>query len=124
MEGLSPRRRELLLKLETVGLVSAVMLEDLRWWPGGFSGRLPRVGAPRVVREMGTTRLMPWFSELVRVRTGLDLLVLEVVFGVTLAFTPAGRIFEVGAFLVDGLDEVAGSAFSLVKAASVFSLVV
>lgn len=92
--------------------------------PGGFSGRLPCDGAPWLVLEMGTTRLMPWFSELVRVRTGLDLLVAEAVFGVV-GFIPVGRVLEVGRFLLDGLDEVTNSAFPFVEeAASVFSLVV
>ena len=80
MDGLSPRRREVLLRLETVVLFSPAVLEDPRWWPRGFSGQLPGDGAPRIFREMGTTRLMPWFSEVVRVRTGLDLLVVELVF--------------------------------------------
>lgn len=111
VEGLSPRRKEVLLRLETVRLAGVAVLEEPRWLPGGFSERLPRDGAPRLVLEMGTTRLMPWFSELVRVRTGLHLLAAEFAFGVA-GFIPAGRLLEVGRFLVDGLDEV---AFPLVE---------
>lgn len=82
VDGLSPCLKEVLLRLETVTLAGAAVLEEPWWLPGGFSGRLPCDGAPRLVLEMGTTRLMPWFSELVRVRTGLDLLTAEAVFGV------------------------------------------
>lgn len=124
VEGLSPRRTELLLRLETVTLAGAAVLEDPRTFPGGFSGRFPRDGAPLLALEMGTTRLMPWFSELVRVRTGLLLLVAEEAFGVAV-FVPAGRVFEVGRLLVDGLDEGPGSAFLLLdEAVSVFPLAV
>lgn len=112
VEGLAPRRRELPLRLETVRLA------------GSFSGRLPRDGATRLVLEMGTTRLMPWFSELLSVRTGLHLLAAAAAAAFA-GFIPAGRVLEVGRFLVDDLDEVAGSAFPLVEeAVSVFSLVV
>lgn len=73
---------------------------------------------------MGTTRLMPWFSEFVRVRTGLLLLAAEAVFVfVDVGLIPAGRVLEVGRFLAD--DEVTGLTFSSVEEASpVFSLVV
>lgn len=116
----SPRRRtEVPLRSETVRPVP----EDPRRGPG-FSGHSPGVGATRFFREIGTTRLMPWFSELVRVRTGLGLLAGEAVFGVVLGFIPAARVFEVGVFLADRLEEAAGFAFSMVDADSVFSLVI
>lgn len=124
VEGLAPRRKEVPLRLETVRLAGAAVLDEPRWLPGGFSERLTRDGAPRLVLEMGTTRLIPWFSVLVRVRTGLPLSAAEVVFEAA-GFIPAGRVLEVGRLLVDGLDEVAGSAFPLVEeAVSAFSLVV
>lgn len=124
VEGLSPRRREVLLRLDMDTLAGAAAMEGPRWLPGGFSGRLPRDGAPRLVLEMGTTRLMPWFSELVRVRTGLTLLAVEPAF-VIAGLSPGGRVLEVGMFLVDGLDDGIGSTFFLVEeAASLFSLVV
>lgn len=114
VDGLSPRRTEVLLRLEAVGVA---VLEEPRWWPGGFSGRLTKEEAPRLILEIGTTRLMPWFSELVRVRTGLHLLPV-----VAAGFIPGGRVLEVGRFFEDDLDEF--SAFPLVEeAASVFSLV-
>lgn len=118
VEGLSPRRREVLLKLETVRLAGVAVLEEPRWLPGGFSGHLASDEAPRLFLEMGTTRLMSWFSELVRVRTGWDL------FGFA-GFIPAGRVLEVGRFLVDDLEEVTDSALPFMEEdAAVISLVV
>lgn len=91
-------------------MADAAVLEEPLWLPGGFSACLPRVRAPRLVLEMGTTRLMSWFSEFVRVRTGLYLLVADTMFGVA-GFIPAGRVLEAGGFLVDGLDKVTSCAF-------------
>lgn len=87
VDGLS-RRSDGLLRVEAP-----------RWVPGGFSEPLGL--------EMGTTRLMSRFSELVRVRTGLDVLVA--------GLAPAGRVLVVGGFLVDGLGD---STFSLVGEAA------
>lgn len=124
VEGLSPRRRVVLLRLDMDTLAGVTAMEGPRWLPGGFSERLPRDGVPRLVLEMGTTRLMPWFSELVRVRTGLTLLAVEAAV-VIAGLIPGGRVLEVGRFLVDGLDEGISSTFLLVEeAASLFSLVV
>lgn len=84
--GLSARRMEALLRFE--GGVEPRLME------GGFSGRLPRDGAPRLGLEMGTTRLRPCCSESVRVRTdrpageellGVDGLKEEAAFGLSLA---------------------------------------
>lgn len=101
VDGRSPR----LLRVEMVGPPGAA---------GGFSGRFPRDGAPRLVLEMGTTRLMPWFSVSVRVRTGFCLLAAA-------GFIESGRVLEVGRVLVGDLDE---SAFPFVEeAASVIRLV-
>lgn len=91
--------------------------------PGGFPGPFPRDGAPLLFLEMGTTRLIPWCSELVRVRTGVDLSAAEVVFGVP-GLIPVGGALEEGGFL-DSLEEVTDFDFLLVEgAASVFSLAV
>lgn len=65
-----------------------------RLMEGGFSGRLPRDGAPRLGLEMSTTRLRPCCSESVRVRTdrpageellGVNGLEEEAAFGLSLA---------------------------------------
>lgn len=91
VEGLSPRRTEVLWRLAVVRL-----LKEPRCWPGDLSGCFSCAAAPRLVLEMGTTRLMLWFSVLVRVRTGLPLLGL---FGGG-GLIPAGRLLEVVMFLV------------------------
>lgn len=106
--GLFIRRGEALLHLEAARLMHTACL--IR-------------GGLRLVLDIGTTRLMSWFSELVRVRTDLDPPDGETVFGLT-GFFPAVRTLEVGKLLLGSLDEVAGSAFTLVEeAAFVFLLV-
>lgn len=90
VEGLSTRHTALLLGV--VRLEAG--LEDPRWFLGGLSGCVHEDKVPLVGLEMFTTRLMPWFSEVVRVRTGLDLL----------GLVTEGRVLEVGSFLAEGPD--------------------
>lgn len=111
VEGLSPRRREVLPWWGTGR--PAAGLEEPRWFPGGL---LTRLGL-----EMGTTRLMVWFSEVVRVRTalvGVVVLAGVLVLVVVLVLATAGLVFEVGRFLAGGLDGLSGSTFPSVDSGS------
>lgn len=88
--GLSPRRCKALLLLVVVVLVAP---EEPRWSPRGFSRCFTCGLAPLLDLEIGTTRRMPWFSELVRVRTALGLFPTEAEFA---AFGPVCCVLEVG----------------------------
>lgn len=112
VDGLSPCRMDVLL--ETFRLVDVA---EPSWAPEGLSGCFPRDGTPRFVLEIGTTRLMPWFSELLRVRTGLFLVATKLVLCVA-GFIPAGRVLEVGRFLDDGLDKGSCSVFAFEEESS------